>query len=123
MSSQKGFTLVEILIVVTIISLLVTLAIHNYLKMTNQAKTSEAKINPGTIYYLEMAFKAEKNRYTTSLDSIGFESKGIPRYSYSIEVANESSFLGAAEANLDGDPASDKWTIDQNGVLIHLIID
>src|SRR5689334_25350027 len=46
---KRGFTLVELMIVVAIVGILATLAIVGYNKLTAAAKTAEAKTNVGAI--------------------------------------------------------------------------
>ncbi len=47
--NRKGFTLVELMIVVAIIGILAAIAIPNFLNFRLKAKTSEAKSNLGAI--------------------------------------------------------------------------
>jgi prepilin-type N-terminal cleavage/methylation domain-containing protein len=48
--TQKGFTLVELMIVVVILGILAAIAIPAFIKYIRQSKTSEAKENLGYIY-------------------------------------------------------------------------
>jgi prepilin-type N-terminal cleavage/methylation domain-containing protein len=43
--SRKGFTLIELMIVVVIIGLLAAVAIPNFTRMTNRARESRVKVN------------------------------------------------------------------------------
>src|SRR5512133_1777879 len=61
--NRKGFTLVELMIVVAIIGILAAIAIPNFLNFRLKAKTSEAKSNLGAIRSTEVAFFAEWNSY------------------------------------------------------------
>ena len=63
MKRGKGFTLIEMMIVVAIIALLATIAIPNYVNFQLRAKTSEAKANLGAIRICEEAYKAEYGIY------------------------------------------------------------
>ena len=54
---SKGFTLIELMIVVAIIGILAAIAIPNFLKFQSRARQSEAKSN------LKAVFTANKSMY------------------------------------------------------------
>ena len=66
---KKGFTLVELMIVVAIIGILSTIAIPEYVKMTSKAKQSEAKANLGAIFVVQVAYFAENATYAGGSDA------------------------------------------------------
>ncbi|MBP9673947.1 MAG: prepilin-type N-terminal cleavage/methylation domain-containing protein [Bacteriovoracaceae bacterium] len=70
--SDKGFTLVELMVVLAIIGVLSFLAVPQYQKFVAKAKTGEAKIALGAIYQNEVAFYQEANVYATCLGSMGY---------------------------------------------------
>ncbi len=61
--NHKGFTLIELMIVVAIIGILAAIAIPNFLKFQLKARTSEGKTNIGTIRTVNEAFRAEWDWY------------------------------------------------------------
>lgn len=73
----RGFTLVELLIVVAIIGVLSTIAIPSYRAMVRRAKTAEAKTALGSIYTAEQAFLAESGFYINVLPLLGVEINGL----------------------------------------------
>jgi type IV pilus assembly protein PilA len=94
--SRKGFTLIELMIVVAIIGILAAIAIPNFLKYQARAKTSEAKANLKGIFTSELAYYSENNQYG-SLAGINYPPIGSIRYSYSVGlVANtaEPGYIG-----------------------------
>ena len=64
--NRKGFTLVELMIVVAIIGILAAIAIPNFLNFRLKAKTSEAKSNLGAIRSTQVAYFAEWNTWVGS---------------------------------------------------------
>ena len=63
--NQKGFTLVELMIVVAIIGILAAIAIPNFQRYQLKSKTSEAKGNLGAIKTCEVSYKAEMDGYAS----------------------------------------------------------
>lgn len=61
--SKKGFTLIELMIVVAIIGILAAIAIPNFLRFQAKSKQSEAKTNLGGIFTAEVAYYGEHNYY------------------------------------------------------------
>ena len=55
LKGKKGFTLIELMIVVAIIGILAAIAIPNFLKFQAKSKTSEAKTNLGAIFAGDVA--------------------------------------------------------------------
>jgi type IV pilus assembly protein PilA len=61
--SSKGFTLIELMIVVAIIGILAAIAIPNFLQYQMKSRQAEAKTNLGAIKTSEVAFQAERGCY------------------------------------------------------------
>ena len=81
LKEKKGFTLIELMIVVAIIGILAAIAIPNFLKFQAKSKQSEAKSNLGAIFTGEVAFFGENNRYG-NFPEINWSPSGTPRYHY-----------------------------------------
>src|SRR5207245_9135839 len=60
---NRGFTLIELMIVVAITGILAAIAIPNYLTYQKKAKTAEARSNTGGLQSAEIAYFAENSYY------------------------------------------------------------
>ena len=83
LKGKKGFTLIELMIVVAIIGILAAIAIPNFLKFQAKSKQSEAKTNLKGIYTAETGYFGEQNTYN-SFDSVNWAPVGKAKYRYEI---------------------------------------
>ena len=73
---KKGFTLVELLIVVSIIGVLATIGVPTFRTMSQKARKSEAKMALGALFTAETGFFSEYGYYGSVMDKMGFELEG-----------------------------------------------
>ena len=69
---KRGFTLVELMIVVAIIGILAAIAIPNFIRFQARSKQGEAKTNLKALFTAQKSFYAEKDRYSTDGSEVGF---------------------------------------------------
>jgi type IV pilus assembly protein PilA len=121
LKNKKGFTLIELMIVVAIIGILAAIAIPNFLNYQCKARQSEAKTALGTIRTLQEAYTAEYDGYSNDSGNIGFSMKGQSKYSITgitvADVAPGTNNSYTATATGTGNMAGDEWTMTHNGVL------
>ena len=134
---QRGFSLIELMIVVALIGILAAIAIPNFLTYQARAKQSEARMNLAAIHTAEVIYFAEKNTYGKTFGEIGFSvtTGSSPRYQYMLGAEETTGadptgctvsttlihttdfatgFKAFAVGNIDGDATCDVWSIDQN---------
>ena len=140
MRKNKGFTLIELMIVVAIIAILAAIAIPNFMKFVAKTKRSEAKSNLEAIYKAEVLWFGEYDTFSTSFSTIRWKPEGnIYYYTFGVgdplelegkklaaptgmpvtPGASTSSFTACAWGNIDSDPLEDVWyTNDRKELLI-----
>jgi type IV pilus assembly protein PilA len=128
MKKNKGFTLIELMIVVAIIGILAAIAVPNFMKFLAKTKRSEAKYNLEAIYKCEISWFGEYDFFANSFNAIRWRPEGtIYYYTFSVGTelyglgqaapggmpvtpgASASSFTACAWGNIDNDPTVDVW--------------
>ena len=77
---KKGFTLIELMIVVAIIGILAAIAIPNFIKFQARAKQGEPKANLKSFFTSERAYFAERDTYSSFVADVGFLPERGNRY-------------------------------------------
>ena len=77
---QAGFSLIELMIAVTIIGVLSVIAIPQYQKYKAKARQGEAKLSLSILYTMEKVFITNYGWGTSNFSQLGFEPKGTYRY-------------------------------------------
>jgi type IV pilus assembly protein PilE len=123
--NRKGFTLIELMIVVVIIGILASLAIPRFMTASTRAKQSEARQLLKQIYTMQHAYRQANNTYGDagvtaaaggSFPQIGVEVMAGARYSY-VMVAAANTFTCTGTGNIDDDATNDVWVVDESGVI------
>lgn len=91
--NKKGFTLVEIVIVIVVLGILATLGFVQYAKAVEKSRTAEAKNVLSTIRTAQHGYKQQFGSYTSDMDALSTENvasscevDGVYFFSYSINA-------------------------------------
>jgi type IV pilus assembly protein PilA len=138
LSKNKGFTLIELMIVVAIIAILAALAIPNFLSFVVKTRRTEVKSNLEAIYKAQTSYFGEKDLYSNSFVEIRWVPVGVAYYTYTcgneyfgkditinpppasvVPVATDNEFKAFGWGNIDTDSQVDVWHIDQGRTLVN----
>jgi type IV pilus assembly protein PilA len=109
---KKGFTLIELMIVVAIIGILAAIAIPNFIRFQARSKQSEVKANLKALFTAERSYFQEKDAYSECVKKIGFNPERGNRYHYSVNSGNDTATEGCDSVELRDTPAGTVATTD-----------
>jgi type IV pilus assembly protein PilA len=88
---KKGFTLIELMIVVAIIGILAAIAIPNFIKFQARSKTGEAKGNLKAWFTAQKAYYQDHDAFCSDVVKIGYSPERGNRYTYDFGLAGFNS--------------------------------
>ncbi len=132
MRQNKGFSLVELMIVVAIIGILAAIAIPNFARMQLKSKRAEVPGNVDGIKTALVAYEASYNEFvslpdtpgavsktpavftqTVLWDNVGWEPDGFVRGSYG-STGSATTFVVAGYCDVDGDTTNADYSATES---------
>lgn len=96
---RKGFTLIEMLLVVIILAILAGLSLPVLVKSIERARVDEAKSNLDFIRIAQKQYFLVNNTFSSDIDSLDIENPDSPSsryFDYTIQSADASDFTARA---------------------------
>ena len=119
MKSNRGITLIELLIVIVIIGILAAIAIPAYTNYMQRARRVDAKTALEQLRASQEMFRAEKGSYSINLVEL-VNTWGVPNISgdYAILLTNSTgtAYVGEAQPNTARQLSDGSLFINQDGV-------
>ena len=114
-SDRRGFTLVEITIVLVVIGILAAMATYTYRMMINKARMTQAKTVLDHLTKTEAIYFSDHDRYTDNVLLLDFDPVKYPYYQVSVVLDNDAkNYTGTATGI--GIMSGDWWSITKDGV-------
>jgi type IV pilus assembly protein PilA len=107
--NNKGFSLVELMVVVAIIGILAAIAVPNFQKFSAKAKQAEAKANLSAVYSAARAYSAEWTFFRCDFGRNGYGPTGNLRYSHGFVAENGAALVA-------GEPTAAQIATGMNGI-------
>ena len=103
MKKQKGFTLLELIMVIVIIGILAMLAMPTYFKTVERSRIAEAKKMLGMIRASQLRYYAEHAKFTSSLNDLDIEVPASGKFfnftAVAATTASPTAVIGQADRN------------------------
>ncbi|RJO65029.1 MAG: prepilin-type N-terminal cleavage/methylation domain-containing protein [Candidatus Omnitrophota bacterium] len=103
---KRGFTLMELIIVIIILGVLATIGFTQYQRVVEKGRTSEAKTVLGQLRTAQEAYRLEHDGYTPAIDELGVSAPvgcvSTHYFQYRVDAAGPGNFVVTAERCVGG---------------------
>jgi type IV pilus assembly protein PilA len=99
---KRGFTLIELMIVVAIIGILAAIAIPNFIRFQAKSKQSEVKNNLKAAFTAQRSQFQEHDKYLTLVGELGFSPERGNRYYYQLGAGTNQVRAGVTATIIPG---------------------
>ena len=111
---NKGFTLIELMIVVAIIAIIAAIAIPNLLRSRMQSNESSAIGNLRTIVGAEVAYHAANSTYTASFTDLTGATPSYLEGDWAVTKSGYNFVLGGTAANFNANANAEEYGVTGN---------
>ncbi len=111
---RRGFTIIELAIVLTIVAILATMAVFTYKKVANKARFTQARTALKHLQKMEIIYFTDHNRFTDNVVLLDFDPVHFDHYDVSVTLLdNALNYIGYATGVkvMEGD----LWFITRDG--------
>ncbi|MCY1353159.1 hypothetical protein D9M69_394930 [compost metagenome] len=121
-NANKGFTLIEVMIVVAIVAILAAIAYPNYDEYRKRANRADGQALLNDIAARQERYYAQNNAYITSINDVGKlygtaeTSKSSPAGKYTLRVAGGGGGYTLTAEQKFGDSACGDLTLNAQGL-------
>jgi prepilin-type N-terminal cleavage/methylation domain-containing protein len=111
---RRGFTIIELAIVLTIVGILATMAVLTYKKVVNKARFTQAKTVLNHLKKMETMYYTDHDRFTDNVVLLDFDPVKYDYYDVSVTLLdNGLNYIGYATGV--GAMEGDLWFITRDG--------